>query len=281
MNFSTILKGAAVAASFALVVSEASAQLPVRTRTLQLLGSTSGALTHQAAAATTSYTLTWPDAVVPAGQTGILRSDDAGILDWRTFPTGEDIVTVDANGAINQVAYFTDANTITSSPTMTFDGAGNLDLGGAGAGTLTLGSSGAGNNNVILSSNSTTGGTFNLPTYGPTTGPFNIVATTNTGTAGQIAVVQADGSIEWEDNPTAGLKSGVVTPAANAYSAAVTFTTAYAATPVVTVSAVGPVANGYILQVTSVTTTGFTVLSSAPFDGTDTISWIANSPFNP
>ncbi len=281
MNFSTILKGAAVAASFALVVSEASAQLPVRTQSLQLLSGTgTNALTQRAAAATVSYSVTWPAAVHADATNAYLSSASAGgnsTLSWVEI----DGNLIDGSGVGGQVAYFDDANTITSSPTMTFDGAGNLDLGGAAAGTLILGSSGTGNPNVTLSSNSTNVATFNLPSYGGSSGPFNVVATTNTGTVNQIPVVQTDGTIQWVDNPTAGLKSGVVTPAANAYSAAVTFTTAYAATPVVTVSAVGPVANGYILQVTSVTTTGFTVLSSAPFDGTDTISWIANSPFNP
>jgi hypothetical protein len=274
MNFSTILKGAAVAATFALVVSEASAQLPVRTQSLQLLGTASGRLTQLAGATTTDYSVTWPSAVHTDATNAYLQSASAGgnsTLSWVEISGS----LIDGSGANGEVAYFTDGNTIASSPTMTFDGAGKLNLGGAGAGSLVLGSSGAGNNDVTINSNSTTGGTFNLPTYGATTGPFEIVATTNTGTDGQIAVVQANGSIAWEDNPISGMQRGTVNGSVGFFTTTITVVgTPDLTDDVIIVSTSNSGATGNILQVTAVAADAITVSSTAPFDATDRISWL-------
>lgn len=274
MNFSTILKGAAVAASFALVVSEASAQLPVRTQQLRLLAPDgSGHIAHQAPNTTTTHTLTWPAALPTGTDNGVLRTTSAGILSWQTIPAGDDIIT--GQGSNGQVAYFDGTNTITSSPTMTFDGTGGLDLGGTGAGTLTLGSSGTGNPNVVIGSNSTNGATFNLPSYGTSSGPFNVVATTNSGTTNQIPVVQSDGTVQWVDNPVTGMQRGTVNGTVNAYSQVITVVgTPDLTNDVIIVSTSNSAGTGNILQVTAVAANSITVSSTAPFDANDRISWI-------
>jgi hypothetical protein len=289
MKFTSLLKGAALGVALFAVTNEASAQVPVRTQVLRLIGTSAGTFSQQAAATTTSYTLTWPAAVPSgtsaalAGASGLLRVDGTGAADWFMIGAGEQLVSVDANGAAGQVAYFTDGNTITSAPTMTFNGTtGDLTLGnGAQDGDLILISSGTGNPAVTINAVADNAQTWQYPDQGASTGPFNFVGTTDLPTTGQIPVAQADGTVQWVDNPSAFFKAGTVTPASGAYTATVTFTTAYAAAPIVTVTAVGPTANGYILQATSVTTGGFTILSTAPFDGTDVIHWHANSAYNP
>lgn len=53
---------------------------------LNLNGSTSGTLKHQAAATTTNYTLTWPSA--QGGSSTVLTNDGSGGLSWGTVATG-------------------------------------------------------------------------------------------------------------------------------------------------------------------------------------------------
>lgn len=166
--------------------------------------------------------------------------------------------------------------------------AGDLTLGnnsatGAG-GTLVLAEGGAAGSSITIETGSQTAGyTVNFDDA-PAAGNHIITPSTNgagAGTTNYIYVSNGNGTGTWVANPTQQLKSGSVQPAANAYSANITFNTVFTSTPVVTVTASGPVANGYILQVTAITTAGCTILSSAPFDGTDTISWVANVAYNP
>lgn len=73
---------------------------------LQLLGSTSGMLTHQASATTTSYSLTWPAAQGTANQV-LAQSGTAGILAWTTISSGITQLTGDVTagpGSGSQVA---------------------------------------------------------------------------------------------------------------------------------------------------------------------------------
>ena len=160
---------------------------------------------------------------------------------------------------------------------------GNNSLAGAG-GTLVLAEGGAAGSSITIETGAITNSyTVNFDNA-PAAGNHIITPSTNAaggGTANFIYVSNGDGTGSWVANPTQELKSGSVIPAANAYSAAITFNTAFTSTPVVTVTPAGPVANGYILQVTAITVNGCTVLSSAPFDGTDTISWVANVAYNP
>lgn len=271
MNLSTILKGAAVAATFAFFASEASAQLPVRTRSLQLLGSTSGSLTHQAAGTTTPYTLTWPNAGVTTGNSGILRSDDAGVMTWTLFPAGEDIVTV-TGGAFGQVAYFSDPNTITSSPNFTFAGS-----------TVTLGDATTAGG-VAISDGSSNTGTFQTAalganqTYTLPDASGNVPVSTNTptsGTTGYVAVSNGDGTFTWVVNPTSGLQRGTETPTPGTFTHVVAVTgTPDFTNDVILVSTSNSGASGNILQVTAVAAGSFTVSSTAPFDANDRISWV-------
>lgn len=281
MKFSTLLKGATFAVALFALANEASAQVPVRTRQLQLLGSTSGVLTQQANATTTSYTITWPAAATAAADSAILITTGAGNLEWFDLPSGDAIITGSGNNG--EVAYFDGNSTITSSPTMTFNGTtGTLTLGnGTNDGSLVLVSSGTGNPNVTINAIADNAQTWQYPDQGSSVGPFNFVGTTNSPTANQIPIAQADGTVIWADNPSAFFKAGSVTPAANAFTATVTFTTAYSAVPIVTAVVNAPTANGNLVQVTSVTVNGFTINSTAPFDGTDTIHWMANLPSNP
>lgn len=124
---------------------------------------------------------------------------------------------------------------------------------------------------------------FDVPVVAVPSSTFNLpMVTNNATTITQVLVSNGNGTASWADNAAASLKAGVVTPGAGAYSAAVVFTTPYAATPAVTVTPASPlVANGYVIQVQNVTVNGFTMQSSAPFDGTDTFSWIAVGQFNP
>lgn len=281
MKVSTFFKGCILAAALLLVSTEAFAQLPVRTRSLQLLGSTSGTLTQQASATTTSYSVTWPAATWSAtnGDTAVLTGQITG------GGTGVDLVWQDVTGSLidgfgtaGQIAYFEDANTIVSSPNFTVTAAtGVMTIGATTvAGSIVINSSGAGNNDVTLNTNSTTGGTFNFPTYGAGTGPFNVVATTDIGTVGQIPIVQADGSITWEDNPVANAQRGIADPTDGAFSFGITVVgTPDFANDLILVSSIDNGGNtGNILAVTGVALNTITVSASGPFTGTERITYL-------
>jgi len=276
VKFSNLLKGLAVSAVLITCATEAYAQLPLRTRTLQLIGSTSGTLSHEAAAATTSYTLTWPAAAPTAGNNGFLQSDPAGAMSWFLIPTGEQLVTVDANGAAGQVAYFTDANSLTSSPLFQYDNA---------TANLTLGNNTQNGTIILGDGSSANAGTLNVT--GPLTGARNytlpdasgtIPVTTNipsAGTAGYVLIANADGTSTWTVNPLANVERGVFTPTAGAYTAAITVTgTPDLTNDVILVTSYDTGGGGQVLQVTGVAAGSITVSASGPFVGTERISWI-------
>lgn len=278
MKASTFFKGCILAVALLLVSTEAFAQLPVRTRSLQLLGSTSGTLTQQASATTTSYSVTWPAATWSAtnGDTAVLTGHITGA------GTGVDLVWQDVTGSLidgfgtaGQIAYFEDANTIVSSPNLTLNAAtATVSIGTAAVpGVIVLNSSGAGNNDVTINTNSTTGGTFNFPTYGASTGPFNVVATTDLGTVGQIPIVQADGTVTWEDNPVANAQRGIADPTDGAFSFGITVvgTPDFANDLILVTSVDNGGATGNILAVTGVAASTITVSASGPFTTTERI----------
>jgi len=64
-----------------------------------------------------SYTITLPSSA-PGGANKILESDANGDLSWITTPGG----SIDGSGAASEVAYWSDADTLTSSSDFLFDG---------------------------------------------------------------------------------------------------------------------------------------------------------------
>lgn len=68
---------------------------------------------------TSNYTITLPSA--GPGGTKILQSDVNGDLSWIDTPSGGG-GTIDGSGAANRVAYWSDADTLTSSGDLIFDG---------------------------------------------------------------------------------------------------------------------------------------------------------------
>ncbi len=278
MNFSTILKGAAVAASFALVVSEASAQLPVRTRTLQLLGSTSGALTQQAAATTTPYSVTWPSAAHTDGTNAYLSSAAAGgnsTLSWVEINGS----LVDGTGAAGQVAYFTDGNTLASSPDFAFAGSTVTIGSGTNTGVLTLNDVGGGNT-VSINPGSQTGNVTATLDAPAGAGPHSVTIPVSTnaagaGTTSYIATSNGDGTFTWVANPTSGMQRGTVNGNVGAFTTTITVTgTPDLTNDVIIVSTSNSAGTGNILQVTAVAANAITVSSTAPFDANDRISWV-------
>lgn len=276
MTTSTFLKAAAIISVLILGIVEASAQLPVRTRQLQLLGSTSGTLTHQAAATTTSYTLTWPAAVVTAGNNGFLQSNDAGTMSWFLVPTTEQLVTVDVNGAAGQVAYFTDGNTITSSPLFSFSG-GTVTVGDAtNVGTVAI-SDGSANTGSFVTTSLAGNRTYTLPDASG-----NVPVSTNTpgaGTTNYVAISNGDGTFTWVVSSTANLQRGRIALTAGNFTQTITFPTAYvlpvvASNVVVTANILSTTGN--LIQITGVTLTNFTIESTAPFTAGDEIMWSSN-----
>jgi len=73
----------------------------VQTPSLQLEGSTSGALTMNASATTTSYSITWPAA--QASGTQILQNNGSGVLSWVTPSSGSvsSVALADSTGLFN------------------------------------------------------------------------------------------------------------------------------------------------------------------------------------
>jgi len=279
MKVSTFFKGCILAAALLLVSTEAFAQLPVRTRSLQLLGSTSGTLTQQAAAATTPYTLTWPSATwsATAGDTAVLTGRINGTnvdMYWQDI-TGS---LIDGFGAAGEIAYFQDGNTIISSPNLLLNAAtATVSVGAAAVpGVIVLNSSGAGNNDVTIRTSSVNASTFNFPGYGASAGPFNVVATTDLGTVGQIPIVQADGTVTWEDNPLGNAQRGIADPTDAAFSFGITVVgTPDFANDVILISSVdNGGGTGNILAVTGVALNTITVSASGPFTSTERLTWM-------
>lgn len=87
----------------------------------QIIGSTSGTITQQASGTTTSYTVTWPNAVGAANQ--VLATDASGILSW------EDASSTPAAGGSGDIQYNSGTNTFAAASTSAFtfiDGIGSI-----------------------------------------------------------------------------------------------------------------------------------------------------------
>ena len=103
----SLMKGLVLAAVLFLFSGlEASAQLPVRTQNLHLLGATSGYVSMDAQAATTTYTITWPVSSAHDGVAANVVGDQAILVgtyvaadDWDLDWIASDGF-VDGNGTI-------------------------------------------------------------------------------------------------------------------------------------------------------------------------------------
>lgn len=92
----------------------------VHANDLRLYGATSGTLTHQAAAVTTTHTLTWP----AANAAGQLENDGAGNLSWAAGSA------ITGSGANDQVAVWSGVNTLDGDAGFTYVSATRrLDVG--------------------------------------------------------------------------------------------------------------------------------------------------------
>jgi hypothetical protein len=325
MKFSTIVRGTTVVAAAALCLAEASAQLPVRTRQIQLLGSGNNTpITMQATGNVSAYTIEWPlgdgtatgvNTPFVAGDSGYVkaRMTSAGImrLEWEKANVLDGKGNIDGGG--NEIAYFSDQNTLTSDPTFRFDANGKVMIGGgvtgaaagilevqtsAGAvnaviagetGTMTLGGTSAGS--LVLNDGSThtitiaSGAQDNNATLqvdGLPAGSYTLTPSTNAagaGTESYIYVANGNGTATWTANPNRYYKSGRQAVTAG-YTHTVSFPTAFAAPLTasdVTVTANLLSGNGTLIEITDVTLTGFTIQSTAPMVGTETIMWAANA----
>lgn len=306
MKFSAIMKSALIVAMLFLVGSEAFAQLPVRTRQLQILGSTgNNPITMQATGTVVPYTIEWPlgDGSNPVPSSPAWVANDTGYVKVRMSAIGtmelewERGAVIDGDGdnggSGNEVAFFTDNNTIVSHPTFTRR-VGGITVGDTTttAGEVTIISSATGNTNMInLGTDSDTDVDWNFPEIGPATA-YNVVGTTNLTTSptiltGAIPTLQSDGTVAWENNPSRFGRHGryevqVADVAANAFQITIAFGVDYATLDanfdadeiVITTNLNSP--NGTIMQVTSNTTTGFTVQTTAPLAAGDWIMWMSN-----
>jgi hypothetical protein len=325
MKFSTMMRGTIIVIAAALSATDAFAQLPVRTRQIQLLGTGNNTpITMQATGNVTAYTIEWPlGDGTSGGYNGPFIVGDSGYVKARMTAAGtmklewEKANLVDGKGNVdgggNEVAYFTDQNTLASDPTFRFDASGKVMIGGgvtgasngtlevqtsAGAvnasiagetGIFTIGGTTAGT--IVMNDGSTntvtlaTGAQANNATVqvdGLPSGTYIMTPSTNaaaTATASYIYVSNGDGTASWIANPNRYYKSGreAVTPG---YTHTVSFPAAFA-TPVdatdITVTANLLSGNGTIIEISAVTLTGFTVTSSAPMVGTESIMWAANA----
>lgn len=279
MKFSNLLKSAIVVATLLLTASEAYAQLPVRTRALQLLDPSGGTnyVQHATrAGVTANYNINWPNALPGVGfaaatDTAILIATPGGggaNLDWYLWSPGGGL---DGTGNTNEITFWVDANTLDGDPSLMISvGARtSVTIGAAGVpGDLNI-NNGTQTTNMHADSASAAR-EYSLPDYSGT-----VVVAVNAGSQNvdDILVWTATGP-QWQPNPLADYQFGFDTPAAGVFSDNVTFPVAFAGTPVVTIGFNAGTAN--IIQLTAVNATGFTYESTAPFDGTERIMWMAN-----
>lgn len=284
MKFSSILKGLALTVALFMSVSEATAQLPVRTRSLQLLGTTSGTLTQVAAATTASFSVTWPSANATWPAVGVtqyfLRTSTGtpGNSDLSWFGVNGDLVDNDAgSGLAGQVTYWADDNSITGEAGFLWNATTNtLTMGQAGAAAEIIFTNGT-STSTFQTSNVTTNVVYNLPTV-PTGTVYIPVADAlpSTTVNDQILLSNVDGTATWSDNPFAGIQRGVADPGDGSFSVTVTLVAVTAdATDMIMASSldVGG-STGNILSVTAVGLNQFTVQSSGPFTATERVAWI-------
>lgn len=272
MKLHSLWTGVAVLGAMLIFSTQAFAQLPVRTRSLQLNGATSGYFQQTAPAATTTYSLEWPASTgITAGSSGYLRVTESSgnfTSQWVEISTS----LVDGAGAAGQVAYWSDPNTLTGDADFTFDGT-NVTVGTSGTGVV-IGSDGTVNMGGVVLTPGTTDYTLTFDNA-TAAGSYYVTPSTNqagAGTANYIYVSNGDGTGSWVASPTTNLEFGR-TAGNGTYTQTIT-PTSMSATATVLVTWTGLSAN--IIQVTSQTATSFTVESTAPLDNTGFINWQVN-----
>lgn len=270
------------------------AQLPVRTRTLQLLGATSGTMTQLASSTTTSYSVTWPDAnatwPVPAGTTQYFLRADAGTagpngnsnLSW--YPVNGQLVDNGGTTPANRyVAYWNDANTLTGEIGFQWnDGTNTLTMGQSGDlaevvftnGTLGI---------TLQTEDPTVNQSYTLSAISGATNLFIPAATNEPTAAGQILESNAaGGAATWVANPLAGFRSGLVNPPDNGFIAYITLPVAPDDNDVIVISSydLSGSPSGNILSVTAIPAAApapansILVTSSGPFLASERISYM-------
>ncbi len=277
MKFSSLLKGAAVTVALLAVVTEAQAQLPVRTTRLQLFNGANNVeqvMSSQGTAA--SYQAAWPSSTsaIPASSTGFLLATKGATgndVEMTWVPISGSLL--DGVGAAGQIAYFTDPNTIASDPKFTISG-GDVTVGAGGgvanAGSFTINNGAVGSRIV---NGGTTANTLTIPEIGAG-GAGNFVISTGQGTVGQVLISAGPGlPATWQTIQGLTIKSGTVTPAAAATSGTITVTGLTAVTEAV-VS--GNSANGLIVYITSIAGLSINWATTVPCNGTESICWFAN-----
>lgn len=287
MKFSSILKGLILTAALFMFVSEAAAQLPVRTRELRLLGATSGIITQNTVAATATYTVTWPSTAtaVAANHKSFLYAaagSTATQQDLAWFDVNGDLVDNDnGSGLAGQVTYWADDNSVTGEADFLWDETTNtLTMGSATVSGIVELISGA-FTGTLRTATLTANNTYVLPTV--PAGTYNIPVSTNlpsTTVDDQILLSNIDGTATWSTNPFAGVERGTADPADGAFThtqATVGTIDAFATfNDLIMVSSIDVNASptGNILSVTAVAANSFTVSSSGPFGATERISWL-------
>ncbi|CAN5407684.1 hypothetical protein BH10BAC6_BH10BAC6_18610 [soil metagenome] len=274
MKFSSLLKGAAVTVALLAVVTEAQAQLPVRTTKLQLINGANNVEQVMSSVGTAgTYQAAWPSS------TGALLASGTGFLLATKGGTGNNVEMtwvpisgslLDGLGAAGQIAYFTDPNTIASDPKFTISG-GDVTVGAVGgAGSFTIVNATVGSKIV---NGGTTANTLTIPEIG-VGGVGNFVISTGQGTTGQVLISAGAGlPATWQTIQGLTIKSGSITPAAAATSGTIIVTGISAVTEAV-VS--GNSANGLIVYITSIAGLNINWATTVPCDGTERICWFAN-----
>lgn len=262
------------------------AQLPVRTRQLQLLGATSGTMTQLASGTTTSYSVTWPSVnatwPAPSGTTQYFLRTSAGTagnsdLSWYAV-NGELVDNGGTTPADNYVAYWNDANTLTGEIGFQWDDATNtLTMGQAGQPAEVVFTNSSQSMTLQADTSVAAAHTYNLSSV-TGGGTFFIPASTNKPTAaGQLLVSNAaGGSATWSANPLAGFERGVVDPTDNDFAATITLTATPDANDVIVITSydISGSPSGNILSVTGFTGTTYSVRASGPFLASERISYM-------
>lgn len=278
MKFSSLLKGATVTVALLAVVTEAQAQLPVRTTKLQLVnGANNVEQTMSSVGTAVTYQAAWPSSTtaIPASSSGFLLATKGATLEnveMTWVPISGSLL--DGDGAAGQIAYFTDSNTIASDPKFTIAG-GDVTIGttGTAAGSLTIASGGVGFVGARIVNGGTTASTITIPEIG-VGGAGNFVISTGQGTTGQVLISAGPGlPATWQTIQGLTIKSGSITPAANATSGAIGVTGLTAVTEAV-VS--GNSTNGLIVYITSIAGLNINWATTVPCSGTESICWFAN-----
>lgn len=253
------------------MVTEAQAQLPVRTTRLQLVnGANNVEQTMSSVGIAGTYSAAWPNSTtaIPASGTGFLLATKGTTnnVEMTWVPISGSLL--DGAGASGQIAYFTDANTIASGVLFTIAG-GDVTVGsGAGAGSFTINNGAVGSRIV---NGGTTANTVTIPEIGAA---GNFVISNGQGTTGQVLISAGAGlPATWQTIQGLTIKSGFVTPGNGQSTGAITVTGLSAVTEAV-VS--GNSANGLIVYITSIAGLDINWATTVPCDGNERICWFAN-----